>query len=103
MNTNDIRNSLIDITEIVKLGAGLMERGLNFSVKGYSQGAILIPEDGSWDAICHIGSYGHEQGLLEVMGKAVCREEYDSVEGWLTAETILQRLDENKYWNYLSY
>lgn len=46
-----------------------------------------------WDAICHYGSYGFEQGLIEVMGESVVRGEY-SVEGYLTAEEIIQRLEE---------
>lgn len=46
-----------------------------------------------WDAICHYGSYGFEQGLIEVMGKPVVRSE-DSVEGYLTAEEIIKRLEE---------
>ena len=46
-----------------------------------------------WDAICHYGSYGFEQGLIEVMGESVVRSK-DSVEGYLTAEEIIQRLEE---------
>lgn len=46
-----------------------------------------------WDAICHYGSYGFEQGLIEVMGETVVRSEY-RVEGYLTAEEIIQRLEE---------
>lgn len=46
-----------------------------------------------WDAICHYGSYGFEQGLIEVMGEPVVRGEY-SVEGYLTAEEIIKRLEE---------
>jgi hypothetical protein len=47
-----------------------------------------------WDAICHYGSYGFEQGLIEVMGESVVRSKEDSVEGYLTAEEIIQRLEE---------
>lgn len=46
------------------------------------------------DAICHSWSYGHEQGLLEIMGLDVTIEEYgDSVLGCLTAEEVLEHLD----------
>lgn len=40
-----------------------------------------------WDGICCDGSYGAEQGLIEVMGPAIvgyCGE----VEGWLTARQV---------------
>jgi predicted fused transcriptional regulator/phosphomethylpyrimidine kinase len=43
-----------------------------------------------FDAICHIGSYGYEQGLLELMGDIV--QVNDTVEGWLTADDIIERL-----------
>ena len=46
-----------------------------------------------WDAICNYGSYGFEQGLIEVMGETVVRSK-DSVEGYLTAEEIIHRLEE---------
>lgn len=37
------------------------------------------------DAVCHFGSYGHEQGLLE------CWEaDGDDVVGWLTAEKTIE-------------
>ena len=47
-----------------------------------------------WDAICHYGSYGFEQGLIEVMGEPVVRSKEYNVEGYLTAEEIIQRLEE---------
>ena len=46
-----------------------------------------------WDAICHYGSYGFEHGLLEVMGTIVRDDAGDSVEGWLTAQDIIDRLE----------
>ena len=55
---------------------------------------IVYDEKGerSWDAICHDGSYGHELGLLEVMGERVVRVTDDAVEGYLTAEEVIGRL-----------
>ena len=41
-----------------------------------------------WDAICHYGSYGYDRGLLEVSGN-ITRED---VEGYLTAQDIINRL-----------
>ena len=56
---------------------------------------IVYGDDGeiAWDAICHLGSYGFEQGLLEVMG-SICRNQDGVVEGWLTAQNIIDRLEE---------
>ena len=51
-----------------------------------SEGNIL------WDAICHRGSYGFEEGLLEIYGKIVTEEDGDSVVGWLTADDVIKRI-----------
>lgn len=48
------------------------------------------------DAVCHWGSYGHERGLIEVMGYPLCHAFDDDIEGWLTAETVFSR-----WMNYL--
>lgn len=42
-----------------------------------------------WDAICHYGSYGYQEGLLEIYG-SIC----DDVIGHLTADDIIRRLQE---------
>ena len=79
--------------EIKKLINGLAIKGKDWDL------VIMEPFHGfqvkcdGWDAVCHDGSYGHEEGLLEVMGDPVCKNEYDDVEGWLTAEDILKRLE----------
>lgn len=57
---------------------------------------ILVKDkdgDEIWDAICHFGSYGYKQGLLEIMGTLVRPEDRDSVVGWLTAEDIIRRIE----------
>ena len=46
------------------------------------------------DAVLHWGSYGRENGLLEIMG-LVNEEVEDSVEGWLTAEEVFARISEH--------
>lgn len=56
----------------------------------------IIVNNGEWDAICHTGSYGYKDGLLEVMGSTVVRVN-DTVEGWLTAKEIIRRLQENDH------
>lgn len=56
---------------------------------------LVKDEDGVviWDAICHYGSYGYEEGLLEIMGTLVIPEDRDSVAGWLTAEDVIKRIE----------
>lgn len=45
-----------------------------------------------WDAICQYGSYGHDKGLLEVMGEGVVLPGHgDSVAGYLTADEVMER------------
>lgn len=44
------------------------------------------------DVICHSGSYGHEKGLLEIMGLTA---DSDDVEGYLTAEEVFERIQED--------
>lgn len=49
-----------------------------------------------WDAVCHYGSYGYEEGRLEIMGDTILTDDEkcrDSVAGWLTADDIIQRLE----------
>lgn len=40
----------------------------------------------TWDAVCHEFSYGGKDGLLEIYGCLT-----DDVEGWLTAEDIINK------------
>ena len=77
-------------TEIKKLINGLAVKGIDWDLNIFLNGFQVKCED--WDAVCHDGSYGHEEGLLEVMG-TTCQNEYDDVEGWLTADEILKRLE----------
>ena len=77
-------------TEADKLAKGLLENSIEFYYYDWWDGGQIVCDVG--DAICHKGSYGHEQGLLEIMGTIV-RADDDDVEGWLTAEEILQRLN----------
>ena len=44
------------------------------------------------DVVCFRGSYGYEQGLLEIMGLVDEEEVGDTVEGYLTATEIFQRI-----------
>ena len=56
---------------------------------------IIVPHQDQkrqWDVICNRGSYGHNEGLLELMGNIVRAN--DSVEGWLTADDVIKRIEE---------
>lgn len=58
------------------------------------QHQIIVPpqdKERQWDVICHRGSYGREQGLLELMG-TIARTR-DGVEGWLTADDVIKRIE----------
>lgn len=74
----------------------------NRTVIRYARHQICVPcspEEGKcrWDAICQPGSYGYEEGLLEIYGEIVNRpEDGDSVVGFLTAADVIQRLEERK-------
>ena len=48
-----------------------------------------------WDAVCCCFSYGHKDGLLEIMGTIV-KDKKMEVEGYLTAQDIIERLEETK-------
>ena len=81
----------INQTEMMKLAFGLRDRGIEFSTKSFLDGIQIIVGDWDWDAICHSGSFGHENGLIEVMGLPQCQ---DDVIGYLTAEEALKMVDE---------
>lgn len=56
---------------------------------------ICVPKDGDdclWDAICQRGSYGYDDGLLEIYGCIVPNNGHESVEGWLTANDVIERI-----------
>lgn len=82
-------NKRINLDEIMKLAIGLDKKGLQFTAHTMLGGVQIVCND--WDAICHCGSYGYEQGLIEVAGSIV-KNDNDEVEGYLTAEEILARL-----------
>ena len=55
---------------------------------------VCVGDVALWDAICQKGSYGYEQGLLEVMGEPVVLPcDGDSVAGFLTAQDVIDRLE----------
>ena len=56
---------------------------------------VFDPEKRKWDAVCHWGTYGFEDGLLEIMGDILTEEdlEYDTVKGFLTADDVIERIE----------
>lgn len=99
------------MTEIDKLEAYLKEKGIRYIKEkrfceeirklmeeaGEDPGEqITVYELGrkSWDVICGDGSYGFNAGLLEAMGRKVVRSPAgEKIEGWLTAQEIINRLE----------
>lgn len=77
--------------EMLELAIGLQERGIEFEIFSFRDGLQIRCID--WDAICNDMSYGHEDGLLEVLGLPQCNGD---VLGWLTAKEVLEMVD-NKY------
>ncbi len=50
--------------------------------------------DRQWDAIYQYGSYGYEDGLLEIYGNIVDpKKDGDAVVGHLTAADVIKRLE----------
>lgn len=85
--------------EIFKLEAMLKAEGIPFKYHRQPDACgfqICYPEDGEkrvCSIILHAGSYGREQGLLEIMGLLKPDEEqFDDVVGYLTAEDVFERI-----------
>lgn len=90
------------MSELDKLEAYLKEHGYEYTredVDGepYTDvHQIVVYRNGQrlWDAICHSGSYGYSQGLLEVMGEiADIATDPGACIGWLTAQAVIDMLE----------
>lgn len=55
---------------------------------------VSDPRKKDWDAICHPGSYGYEEGKLEIMGTIVPPTAGDTVLGNLTADEVIKLIEE---------
>lgn len=79
------------MTEMEKLATYCSIVGLPYRMVKHeftnTDSVILLDEQGKYlgDAVCHQFSYGHESGLLEIIGKG-CG---DDVIGWLTAKEVI--------------
>ena len=88
-----------DLTEMNKLEEYLKAHGIEYKRRDTEETPdeldwhqIIVHDQ--WDAICHYGSYGCEQGLLEIMGALVdIEKDGDSVVGWLTADDVIARIE----------
>lgn len=66
------------------------EEGITFVLDRHQ----IVVGNGEWDAICQKGSFGYEEGLLEIMGEIVPDTIGDCVEGYLTAWEVIDRIEE---------
>lgn len=85
--------------EIDKLAVLLAKEGIPFVLNPFTLGdevsiQIVSPDNRSTmiDAVCHQGSYGHEEELLEIYmrGYDYEKDNDDGVRGWLTAEEAFE-------------
>lgn len=89
---------MLDFTEIFKLKTKLENANIPFvfrELKDFGGYQILYPDIGEnnvCDVILHEGSYGREQGLLEIMGLVDEEKVDDEVEGYLTTEECFNRI-----------
>lgn len=91
-----------DLKELDKLQEYLQKNHYNFLRKDIFRDPcdvhqIIVFDENEkrdWDAISHYGSFGADQGLLEIMGRRLVRIKNSEVEGWLTAQDIIDRLEE---------
>lgn len=82
------------VTESANLVRLLVAAGVPHEVRTIYDGVqICYPnlDRSVGDVVCHNFSYGGKYGLLEIMGVGVSEDVWDSVEGWLTAETVFDR------------
>lgn len=92
-NMRMIRN----LTEMNKLENYLKANGFEYQrededAEPMDKHQIIVFENGvrSWDVICHYGSYGSDEGLLEGMGDLFGPD----VDGYLTAEDVIKKIEE---------
>jgi hypothetical protein len=86
----------IDLTQINLLEKGLKKLNIPFETTELFGGKqICYPDmkNVTCSIICHPYSYGHEYGLLEIMGLLTEEEKIgDNVVGFLTAKDVLIRI-----------
>lgn len=87
---------VIDCTEIFKFKIMCELFELNHSINSIYNGFQIHIFDEKkkeiCDVVCHYGSYGGNDGLLEGMGGPYAQEDGDSVTGYLTAKDAFTSL-----------
>lgn len=89
----------LDRLEDYLIGKGIPHERVHDAGPYFERNQIIVYKDSArknrwWDAICQVGSYGYEEGLLEVMGEPVVLEsDGDDVCGWLTADAVIKRFE----------
>lgn len=105
----------VDLRQITKLHEMLEAEGIPHTFKNAFDGLcptveedaklgkqicypVFDPNERVLSAICNIGSYGRESGLIEIMGLLTEEEEAQQrgVAGWLTAEDVFERI--KRHW-----
>ncbi len=92
--------------EIDKLKKMLDDASIPYESNEFTYGAMMEPDQICYPKAsliarrCSIifgrGTYGYEDGLLEIMGLLTPEEEeYDSVVGYLSAEEVFERINED--------
>lgn len=84
-----------EITQVDKLIVMLETTDIPFTVtSNHGRPQVWYPDDEHpvCDAICHWCSYGHQTGLIEIMGLT---HNNDSVEGYLNADEVFTRIKEH--------
>ena len=105
---------MTDLTEMNKLEQYLRSKGIPYEhiyqaphilnqyglARQLERNQICVPDANypwSWDVICHWGSYGYEEGLLELSGDLVdYKKDGDTVVGYLTADDVIKRIEKEK-------
>lgn len=93
------------LRELDKLEFYCKGRGFNYKredewVSDMRERHLIIVYDENqnrlWDAACSPGTYGYEQGKLEIFGSIVFEDDPDGAEGvvgWLMANEVIERIE----------
>ncbi len=89
----------MNLKEVYRLKGMLTAQGIPFEEADVFGGKQLLypaKEGRKCSIICHLSSHGREEGLLEIMGLLTPEEaEYDDVVGYLTAEDVFARIQQD--------
>ena len=87
------------MTELDKLEQYLKAKGIPYERKdspdgyyGVDRHQIIVFDNAGhrlWDAVCQFGSYGFEDGLLEIMGGILVGNSHDVI-GFLNAKDVIE-------------